>query len=224
MTYILSELLRNAPKDDHFERKRKALMDVWNTNKFVTTENTDAEGNKLYTNPESILTHFPLQMSGVEQAFKAAQRHWDSGICNEDKMPVIWASPMMRTLQTARVIKFALEVWSGKDIDLKVVPELMEESTNMEGVTYGDLVMNKKEGMELNMAAGLKTNTKWPLTKDDELHKHLKKYYGDMMSKYYGREIVMILHLMLSNLNIWPTDFRERIFSALLKATRTQRK
>merc|ERR1712093_267993 len=185
-SYNLKKLLERGGSydDDRCKSKVQELRKCWKSNNFVKADQSSLYAN----NGNEILTHFGLEMEGIKQAFYAAKRHLDSGIC-KDQMPVMWTSPMMRTLQTARIIKFALEVWTGKDIKLMAVPELMEESTNMEGVTKKDLEINGDVRMELNLQDDLKNHAEWPLKPDHEMHATLRDFYEPFVKAVSGKNL-----------------------------------
>jgi len=139
------------------------LIDEWNNNEFVA--------NSKYT-------HFPLDKKGIEQALEAAEsmvkkEKWDtpSGGPAKDNL-VIWTSPLMRTLQTAKVIKFYLEVTLGTAIEIKACPDILEAITNVEGLGFGDVFFNPT----IEEAAGLVKNDAWS-NPENKYQNFLKRAY-----------------------------------------------
>jgi len=129
-TFLQNLLQKKASNNKRAEKKLKDLIQGWDSNEFV------ADGK---------YTHFPLDQTGIEQAVTAAEsmiakEKWSgpAGGVAKDNL-VIWTSPLMRTLQTAKVIKFCLEVSLGIEIEMKACPEILEAITNCEGLGFKEV-------------------------------------------------------------------------------------
>jgi len=158
----------SIPDKAFMEKCKEELLRNWKVNNFVTVPESH---RGIYHDSTKVFAHYPLDVKGVKDAIQTARRHFQVGVCNTAE-PVIWSSPMMRTLQTAKIIQFALQAWSGKPVKLSVVPHLMEISTNVTGVKYGDLPELRFEYPE-----DLRTNTQWPIGPGDKHHQYLLDSY-----------------------------------------------